>query len=69
MKYQKSPIPYLIMLFIMLIGLPLVDYKVNSDLVLEYQINLQKADTNRSNSASDTDPLITQALMLLPPNK
>ena len=38
MKYQKSSAPYLILLFAALFGLPLLDYNMESDLVLEYEV-------------------------------
>ena len=63
MKFQKSPLPYLSLLLIMLIGLPILDYKVDKSLVLEYEIKLEKLDYSPHQVNTERENLITQALI------
>ena len=39
MKYQRSSIPYLTLLFVLLFGLPILDYKVENNLSVEVDID------------------------------
>lgn len=63
MKFQKSPFPYLLLLLFLLVGLPILDYKVDKNLVLEYEIELNKMDHNPHNINTDREKLVTQALV------
>ncbi|MEM9548277.1 MAG: hypothetical protein AAGA77_20005 [Bacteroidota bacterium] len=60
MKYQKSSAPYLILLFAVLFGLPVLDYNMESDLVLEYEI--QPAKSNDYEFTPSNEILITHTL-------
>ncbi len=67
MKYQKTSTPYLLLLFLMLFALPLLDYEVGSNLVLEYKIEPIKSDHGvGDDKANNADHLITQKLVRSP---
>jgi len=63
MKFQKSPFPYLFLLLTLLIGLPIIDYKVEKNLVLEYEIKLEQVNGNQHKLNADRQKLITQSLV------
>lgn len=46
MKYQKSPIPFVIILILMIIGLPMADSYFQSDLELNKSINRIEKDNH-----------------------
>lgn len=63
MKYQKSPLPYLTLLVFFLVGLPLLDYKINENLVLNYQISTGKSNAEIYEISEEKQNWITQTLI------
>lgn len=59
MKFQKSPIPYVLVLLFLVIGLPIMDYRINDDLVLEYEIIPEKREQNPIQTEDYNEKLIT----------
>ena len=62
MKHQRSPFPYLILAGVILIGLPILDYKVGSNHVLEYDIAPTRINLNKDGSDRQEDRLYTQTI-------
>jgi len=65
MKYQKSSIPYLSILALFLFGLPLTDYKVSNDLVLEISVVPIDRENNKAIvSDKEKRELLTHSMVL-----
>ncbi|MDF1696153.1 MAG: hypothetical protein P1U56_09990 [Saprospiraceae bacterium] len=63
MKHQKSAFPYLMLLVLLLIGLPILDYQIEGDLGIEIQVKTECAEYNIDVSENrDNDKLITHSI-------